>query len=183
MTSTDRFGDPKESSRMVWELYKAPGIDLGCCNASHTRILPQMTFVDLIRQGNPPDNLVEMDILDVPKVYAGRKFGVAYMLDSVEHLYQQPALKLLKELESIAERIVVFTPIGELWMNNDSGPDGHHSGWTPDMFEAMGYETWTWPKYHLFTSGETHGAFWAWKDIGKENMTVEKLSKNSRVKV
>jgi hypothetical protein len=183
MTVTDRIGEPKESSRMVWELYKATGLDLGCCNASHTRRLPQMTYVDLVRRENPPDGMIEMDILKVPSMYVGKKFGVVYLLDVVEHLYQEPAMKLLKELESITERIVVFTPLGELWMNIEDGPGGHHSAWTPEMFEAIGYETWTWPRYHQFPNGDTAGAFWAWKDIGKENLTAERLSQIARVKI
>jgi len=183
MITTDRYGEFSEATRIVKALYQAPGIELGCGNAPHTRDLPEMTFADLITRQNPPGDMITMDILEAPERFSDKKFGVIYMLDVVEHLYRLPALKLLSELEKITERIVIFTPLGELWMEKETGPSGHHSAWLPSDFEAIGYTTWSWPIYHNFGEGKTHGAFWAWKDMGLNTPSVEMIAHAAEVEL
>lgn len=183
MITTNRTGQSAEATRIVHALYNRPGIELGCGNAPHTRMLPEMTFADLIVRENPPEGIVVMDITEAPVRFSDRRFGTVIMLDVVEHLYKLPALKLLADLEKITDRIVIFTPLGELWMENETGPSGHHSGWLPSDLEHFGYTTWSWPVFHDFGGGSTHGAFWAWKDVRGVTPTVEDVAKKAGVEL
>lgn len=183
MTTTTRIGSFEESHRIVMQFAQIPCIDLGTCNAAHTKNIKDCVFVDCVRREDPPKGLILMDIRMAHEYFFGKVFETAFVLDVIEHLTKSDGLKFLKDIEKITKQILIFTPLGSLWETSDSDPAGHHSGWTPEEFEALGYTTWSWSQYHHFPDGNKHGAFWAWKSMVRDNPTVEEISRNSNVPI
>lgn len=70
-----------------------------------------------------------------------KKCAVA-LIDVIEHLEKTEAVRLLKETETLSERIIVFTPWGFL-DQNDGEWNTHRSGWYEHDFR----EGWT---IHVF---------------------------------
>jgi hypothetical protein len=184
MLTTDRGGSADESARIVSALI-VPGmttLDLGCGEAPFTKHLRDVVHIDLKPHVTQPDRLIVADIRDVPVMYAHWRFGTCFLLDVLEHLTKDDGSALLRDLEALCQRIVVFTPTGELWVTPDEGdPHSHRCGWTPVELEALGYHVWEWPRYHEFPDGNTHGAFWAWKCLCGPSLTPEELAAASEV--
>lgn len=161
--TTNRIGDYGESSRIVSSLRISgkPCLDVGCGSAGHTKALPRCVFVDVDKAEGTPGEMIVWDIRDIlNSPVGGMRFGTAYLLDVIEHITKEEGKKLLSDLQSISERVVLFTPLGELWISDDPSPHAHKSGWTPE--DLPGWNSWTWPVFHKFADGNTHGAFWAW---------------------
>lgn len=99
-------------------------------------------------------NALEMD--DIIHYY-----DVALALDAIEHFYPEDGKKLLKIMQDISHKQIIFTPLGEIFKLHNTGaddPEAHHSLWTPDDFP--GWATIVFPKYHEAWNG---GAFFAIK--------------------
>jgi hypothetical protein len=162
--------------RIFRSLYRPIALDLGCANAPNTRGLGQVVHVDIVVRDSPPPRMIVADMLQAPSMFREWPIGTVYMIDSIEHLEQPNACKLLEELDKLAERIVVFVPWGPLWLNEETGPSGHHSYWYPVDFEARGFTVWEWPNFHVFPDGTKSGAILAWKDIKSPRCSSEELS-------
>ena len=86
-----------------------------------------------------------MDVRDITKL--GRKFDVVICHHVIEHLVKKESLKLVKDLESITNKVLIIgTPVG--FTDTHYAVDLHHNelelhkcGWLPGEFEAMGYKT------------------------------------------
>ena len=94
------------------------------------------------------------------------KCDVVLMLDVIEHLIKPDALELLDYLKTITAHIIIFTPVGDTigYTNNDSGNplQAHLSAWTPEEFEALGFEVTVYEKFHAHLGNI--GAMWCtWK--------------------
>ena len=166
--TTNRIGDFSESTRIVKALHiqGKRSLDLGCGKAEHTLPLGDVMLVDAIKMDGAPDGVLIGDIRKIGDIVGIQVFGTVYLLDVMEHLKKDEGTKLLKDLERICDRIVFFTPLGELWVTEEDHPYSHKCGWTPEDAEKLGFKTWSWPKFHKFADGTVHGAFWAWKSKG-----------------
>jgi hypothetical protein len=82
---------------------------------------------------------------EVLKIFPEKSVDCVYLIDVIEHLVKEDALRLLKETEKICkQQIVIFTPLGFLPQNHPDGIDAwglhgghmqeHKSGWVPDDF-------------------------------------------------
>jgi hypothetical protein len=142
-------------------------LDLGCCECNQTKSLKmKKLYVDIVEYKNHDEPFLKADIRDLPKITPQKSFDSVTMIDVIEHLRKQEGWKLIKEAEDVARvRAIHFTPYGSLWETTDDNPASHHSGWLPEEFSGLGYQTCLWPKYHKWTSGDTHGAFIAWKTL------------------
>ena len=182
--TTKRIGEFAESTRIVRVLH-LPGmrtLDLGCGTAEHTLPLGNVLLVDAIRMPGAPDLVVIGDIRKIGSIVESEKFGTAYLLDVPEHLTKAEGIALFNDLSKICQRIVFFTPIGELWVTaDDEHPYSHKCGWTPQEARDLGFTTWEWPKFHRFPDGAEHGAFWAWRDATGENPTAEQIAREAQV--
>jgi len=182
--TTNRQGDSRESERIVHAMLigSLPTLDLGCGAAPYTRNLQDCVWMDMKPHATWPKRIIVDDIRKAPDMFQKWKFGTGVMLDVVEHLHKPDVLKLLAGLEPLCRRVLIFTPLGDLWLTPDSTDPHHHvSGWTPEEFQAMGFHTWTWPKFHLFENGVTHGAFWAWKCL--DGIRIDPIQLASMAKV
>ncbi|MFQ3549584.1 MAG: glycosyltransferase, partial [Armatimonadota bacterium] len=125
-------------------------------------------------------NVIEDDALNaVDKlILNGASFDRITLLDFIEHLKRDDALKLLEKLEKLAKReIILFIPYETDELLNSKEyetflregtklvPEGqrelqkHKSTWSTADFEAMGYDTLMIPNFHW----EGFGAFFAIK--------------------
>lgn len=172
MTTHD-IGTLGETCRFLESLRIAemPVLDLGCGDAPCTHQMEGVVLIDLITRPTNPPGVIVADIRSVCEILRRDYFGTVYLLDVIEHLHKEEGLKLLTDLEQVGKRIVVFTPIGELWMGlNHADPEhpyAHKSGWLPEEMRKLNFQTWEWPEFHKFPDDaepKTCGAFFAWKD-------------------
>lgn len=153
-------------------------IDLGCGPMTHTKHLNSSVWIDLDPKHAPDPRVLVMDVREAPHVFRRMHFDCALLTDVIEHFPKQDGGKLLKELEAIADRIVVFTPLGEMWVDPNRDPESphhHRCGWMPYELEALGFKTWVWPRFHNF-DGSIFGAFYAWKWMNGKTPTAEEIS-------
>jgi hypothetical protein len=143
-------------------------LDLGCCEGTSTKNLgfPEKLHVDLLRRPTAPEPFLQADIRNADTLFRPKSYDAVFAIDVVEHLYKDAGLKLIRDMEAIARKSVVFfTPHGSLWVCQDDNPDSHHSGWIPEEFEALGYRICLWPEFHIWADKHCTGAFLAWKRI------------------
>lgn len=183
---TYRGGSGDETRRIVLALYEMAGgepmIDLGCRSAALTVDL-KGTWMDIDPQPDSPKGTVVGDIRDAPTIFSAMKkqFNLAILTDVIEHLEKRDGEILLPELTWIAKSVLVFTPIGKLWITDLPGPHTHRSGWYPEEMEQNGFTIWEWPIFHKLNDGNVHGAFFAWKFFNGNSRTVEAVAKLANV--
>lgn len=180
MTTTERFGNFEESHRIIRALLNgcATVLDLGCGKRYQTQHIPDTVCVDIDPEFATDPRLLVLDIRTAPSVFRRWHFDAVLLGDVIEHLSKEDGAKLLRELEPITDRIILFTPLGELWLSppdQANSPHQHRSGWMPG--DLPGYEAWVWPKFHHFPDGGIAAAFFAWKWINKNAPTPEEISK------
>jgi len=173
-------GSHEHGTRVCKELRMRglPALDLGCGTASHTRKFSNCVFMDIDQTPHTPSGMIVWDIRDVlNSPVKGQRFGTVYLLDVIEHITKEEGRRLISDLQTMAERIVLFTPLGDLWISDDPSPHAHKSGWTPE--DLPGWNTWTWPEFHRFADGGVHGAFWAWwsKGVNPTPASVEEMTR------
>lgn len=185
MRTTTRIGNGDESRRIVAALntpWNDP-LDLGCGAAHYTKEMPGVLLIDCLKMDGAPSNVHLTDIRNVSGYASGRRFGTVYLLDVMEHLTKEEGKKLLSDLYEVSDRIVFFTPLGELWVTNDDHPYSHKCGWLPKEAEDLGFTVWEWPVFHKWEDGKTFGAFWAWRDRDTESPSVDEISEIAGVPV
>ncbi len=144
-------------------------LDLGCGEGTHTRGLPVpcKLFADADPGYYPstPRPFARLDLRTDLDRFADDSFEVVLALDVIEHLQKSEGPVLLSQMERIAsKRVVLFTPLGEMWVNADKQEFHHHKcGWLPEEFAARGYQVWAWPEFHHWPDGSIFGAFFAWR--------------------
>lgn len=139
-------------------------LDLGCGHRhfTHTRTDTIWVDIDIAKHATDP-RVICLDARDMPKVLRRMRFSTILMLDLIEHMPKRDGTKLLDALEKMTSRIVICTPVGELWIPDTpdlEDPHTHKSGWTPQELAARGYECLVYPHMH----GPNTGGFYAWKD-------------------
>lgn len=180
MTTTNRPGEYEESHRIVRALLSNchTVLDLGCGKRHQTKHIPDTVCVDIDPSFADDPKLLVLDVLTTPKVFARWKFDAVLLSDVVEHLEKSDGLNLLRELEAITARIILFTPFGNLWVSAPGeaiSPHQHRSGWLPEDLPT--YTHWVWPRFHQFPEGEEAGAFFAWKWINEPAPSPEEIAK------
>lgn len=182
---TDRQGQPEEGYRIIASLLLDCDrvLDLGCGPRHHSKNLPNAVCVDLDPKHAPDPRVLIMDVRESPQAFRRMHFDAVLMSDLIEHLPKDDGVKLIREVEPMADRIVVFTPLGDMWVTTKEPDNPHHHrcGWFDYEFRARGYQTWVWPRMHNF-SGAVFGAFYAWKWMKGETPTAEQISELSGVK-
>jgi hypothetical protein len=134
-------------------------IDLCCNEATVTRKIKSkhMVFVDVVDCG--PGQFGEfhkIDVLSEHEIFT-RHYDIALCLDGIEHIYKPQGFELLKRMEKISDKQILFTPLGEDGVNAlSTDPYDHKCGWYPE--EIPGYASLSFPNYHGH-----FGAFFFWK--------------------
>lgn len=125
-------------------------VDLGCHHAAHTPKLgfKDRVYIDILPQvldyESEQEYFIQKDILEVEE--GSYNADVVFGLDIIEHLSVENGYKLLKIMESISTKQILFTPLGEMWVGTSGHPEEHASGWIPEMVE--GYASIVFPHYH-----------------------------------
>lgn len=95
-----------------------------------------------------PFVVVKYDVRKISEIFPDKSFDLVIALDIVEHLEKEESLDMIKQCEKIAKRgVIIETPKGYVPQNIDIlGKGGHEwqthrSGWEPEEFEKMGYQT------------------------------------------
>lgn len=143
-----------------------------CCNlAPHTPLLgfKNRFYVDILPRTldhkEEQQYFIRQDIFDFLKVNNSFKFDTLICSDGIEHLTDEMGIELLKRMQLYSKRMVLFTPLGEHLVDREgTEPEGHHSGWTPDILKSIWPEDMfayiVFPQYHP-TLGI--GAFFFWR--------------------
>lgn len=89
---------------------------------------------------------IQADAMTIDSLFLPRSFDLVLLLDVVEHLEKDEALRLIAKAEAVARQAVVIeTPRGFLPQNMDIlglGGDSlqtHRCGFEPEEFTALGY--------------------------------------------
>lgn len=153
-------------------------LDVGCGDASVTRAMPvaRRTFLDVARSPNAPEPFVEADAIEFLEGRAS-DHDLIFCLDMIEHLERPAGERLLALVTERARRLAVFfTPLGPMLIN-PADPTGHKAGWWPEEFEALGYRTWAFPRFHApWLDGMVWGAFYAWRWVRPEPAAEARLA-------
>jgi len=182
---TDRQGKADEGLRIVQTLLMDSQrvIDLGCGKRHHTKHLPNTVWVDIDPNHADDPRVLVMDVREAPHVFRRMHFDCAVLTDIIEHFPKDDGFKLIREVQPLADRVIIFTPLGEMWVDKDREPESphhHRCGWMPFELEALGFKTWVWPKMHNF-NGSIFGAFYAWKWIQGGTPTAKEISELSGI--
>lgn len=125
-------------------------LDIGCGMKIVTRHLAcTLTGIDIC-----PDYLVGGDICgdvrNLPEFLGERRFDVVVGIDIIEHLTKQEGIKLLADIQRVADK-KVFLSTPTKWTDNVAGVSNpassgygnvwnyHRSAWDADDFYNMGY--------------------------------------------
>ncbi len=119
--------------------------------ATDLRGHPKITGVDIYRPSvdftrtwlpKIYDSVECLDIVDVERWAAGRRWDMAMLLEVPEHVPKDKMLAILDQVERVADYILIATPYGDE-LNQDYGdvvPEFNHvSVWYPRDFEERGY--------------------------------------------
>ncbi len=137
-------------------------VDLGAHHAAHTPKFgfKERIYIDILPQvldhSGEQQYFIQKDILEIEE--GSYNVDVVFANDLIEHLTIPNGYKLLKIMESISTKQILFTPLGEMWVGTSGHPEEHASGWTPEMIE--GYASIVFPHYHKLWG---FGAFFFWR--------------------
>lgn len=148
-------------------------VDLGCCFAPNTPKLgfEHRMYLDVVDRKLDHEKeqqfFYKTDILDIQPPRLRCKADVGIASDVIEHLSAEDGQKLISYMISKYDKSILFTPLGELWMEKTptSDPEAHRSAWYPEMLP--GWACVVFPDYH---KGWGVGAFFA---IHCENIESE----------
>jgi SAM-dependent methyltransferase len=100
------------------------------------------TFEDALRL-KTQDEIICGDIRNLTDYFKPGQFDACVALDVIEHLPKEEGLKLIRDMESIAKKkVVFFTPNGFLPQRQtaDSDLQAHFSGWETEEMRGHGYD-------------------------------------------
>ena len=111
--------------------FKSEGIDI------HKKTL------ETSRKNKTHDKYTVGDIKKLSKIYKNNSFDACVAIDVIEHFSKRDALKLIKDMDAIAQKkVILLTPNGFYEQHNyDGNPHQvHKSGWTKADLEKLGYK-------------------------------------------
>lgn len=138
-------------------------VDLCCYHAPTTPKLgfSKRTYVDIqdrrLDDPNEQQFFVNADVLHTFEFFTPPKFDVSICIDGIEHFTKAWGYRLLEIMETISDKQIIFTPLGEYMVDVESDhPDTHKSGWDP----MPGYANIVLPNFHPTLN---RGAFYFFK--------------------
>lgn len=148
-------------------------LDLCCGEMTQTRHLKfkDVLGVDVKDWPDRPSEIrfAKLNVMEISGSITGRllqqieKFDVCLCSDGIEHLTKRDGLELLQRMQQWSYLPIIFTPLDAYKVQPYSDdPDAHKCVWSPAEFEAMGWDTESYPEWHRELS---IGAFFAWKPL------------------
>ena len=89
------------------------------------------------------DEFIQGDVRELLSLFKPGQFDACIAMDVIEHVTKEDGLQLIKAMETIArKRVVFFTPSGFLPQSHANNEDlqEHLSGWEPSEMQGYGYE-------------------------------------------
>jgi SAM-dependent methyltransferase len=126
-------------------------LDVGCGSAPTLRQLGVAHCVGLegyqpaveeARRRNTQDEIIHGNAGDLTRLFQPRQFDACIAMDVIEHLPKEAGLKLMRDMELIAKKkVVFFTPSGFLPQSHSANDDleEHLSGWEAEEMSRHGY--------------------------------------------
>ena len=127
-------------------------LDVGCGAAPTLRQLGVSHCVGLegyqpefenAQRLNTQDEIIFGDLRNLTHYFKPGQFDACIAMDVIEHLPKEDGLKLMRDMELIAKRkVVFFTPNGFLPQKQaaDSDLQAHFSGWEAEEMKGHGYD-------------------------------------------
>lgn len=126
-------------------------LDVGCGCASPLQYLGLTQSVGIdgyepaindARKAKTHSEFVVGDIRQLPNVFKPKQFDACVALDVIEHLPKEDGFQLIRAMESVAKKRIVFlTPNGFLPQRHQERDDlqEHLSGWTAEEMKQLGF--------------------------------------------
>ena len=126
-------------------------LDVGCGSSSTMRQLGvshpvgiegYKPAVDRAKQLNTHDDMILGDVRELGRHFRPGQFDACVAFDVIEHLEKPDGIKLMRDMEKIAaKKVVFFTPCGFLPQRHAANDDlqEHLSGWEPAEMNNYGY--------------------------------------------
>ncbi|MEA1894780.1 MAG: class I SAM-dependent methyltransferase [Euryarchaeota archaeon] len=124
------WGEPMEIMQLNKHKFYTVGVDIF------------KPYLKEAKKNKTHSEYVLCDIRNLP--FKENTFETVLCTEVIEHLDKDDAMKLIKEMEKIAQKqVIITTPVG-FWQ--DAGKDGnpyqvHRSGFYPIEFKKLGYNT------------------------------------------
>jgi hypothetical protein len=139
-------------------------LDLCCneCTSTGKLKFKRHIGVDVVDWATRPEHVhfYKSDVLRAFP-YQQEPFDVCICSDGIEHLPKEGGYALIANMAVLSRLAIIFTPLGPYMLNPDAtDPDAHKSAWTPEEFEAMGWDVIAFPRWHPTLNV---GAFFATK--------------------
>ena len=133
-----------------------------CCSHPYYDKIEHKVGIDpqeTVRKLHSPDFKVLRESYDEKSSVWNEKFDLVTMFDLLEHYKKPDALKLLKHLDEITNKmLIIFTPKGFYYQGGNEW-DSHKSGWEPEELLELGFSV------HLLKDFHEEGdALFAWKN-------------------
>ncbi len=98
--------------------------------------------VDRAKQLNTHDEMIHGNVRELERYFRPKQFDACVALDVIEHLVKPDGVKLMRDMEKIAaKKVIFFTPCGFLPQRHTDNDDlqEHLSGWEPVEMNNYGY--------------------------------------------
>ncbi|HUA67364.1 MAG TPA: class I SAM-dependent methyltransferase [Candidatus Saccharimonadales bacterium] len=98
--------------------------------------------VEEARRRKTQDEIIHGNAGDLTRHFQPGQFDACIAMDVIEHLPKEAGLKLMRDMELIArKKVVFFTPNGFLHQSHSANDDleEHLSGWEPEEMTRHGY--------------------------------------------
>ena len=128
-------------------------LDVGCGDNSPVQFLAPDIYkvgvdifepsIEASKKKKIHSDYVKLNVLEIGDYFEESSFDCAVASDLIEHLEKKDGYELIKQMEKVSrKRIIIFTPNGFLKQGeyNQNPWQVHHSGWTPDEMEGMGFK-------------------------------------------
>ena len=99
--------------------------------------------VDRAKLLNTHDDMIHGDARELDRYFRPKQFDACIALDVIEHLPKLDGVKLMRDMEKIAaKKVIFFTPCGFLPQRHTTNDDlqEHLSGWDPVEMNNYGYK-------------------------------------------
>lgn len=99
-------------------------------------------FIEKTKRENLQDDVVECDVRDISKHFRPQQFDACVAIDLIEHVTKADGMELIRSMETIAKkRVIFFTPNGFLPQQHSTNDDlqEHLSGWEVPEMQKLGY--------------------------------------------
>ncbi len=100
-------------------------------------------YLEEARREKLQDELVLGDVRELDKYFRPAQFDAVVALDLIEHLTKEDGLRMMKSMESIASRkVIFFTPSGFVPQHgyDNNNLQEHLSGWEAAEMGKLGYK-------------------------------------------